>query len=161
MDNGDGSVEYASLLPLNSHSDSDSNFGLSSDPLSGFSDRFFAPVPPLEEGHFRLEDEDPDRPSKPNDPFAPQCKIPIPSGLDSCEYWLEPTFIRRRNERERQRVRNVNDGFERLKNHLPLEESERERRMSKVETLRLAIAYIRQLEDMLKENRPRSDNADG
>ncbi|KAH7940058.1 hypothetical protein HPB52_020612 [Rhipicephalus sanguineus] len=39
------------------------------------------------------------------DPFAPECKIPLPVPYSPYDYWLEPTFIRRRNERERQRVR--------------------------------------------------------
>ncbi|XP_076335408.1 achaete-scute homolog 1-like isoform X1 [Tachypleus tridentatus] len=85
------------------------------------------------------------------DPFSPSCKIPLPSSYSAYDYWLEPSFIRRRNERERQRVRNVNDGFERLRNHLPLPDKERDRRLSKVEILRMAINYIRYMEDMLTE----------
>lgn len=84
------------------------------------------------------------------DPFAPQCKIPLPSPFSPYEYWLEPSFIRRRNERERQRVRNVNDGFERLKNHLPINSKDKDKRLSKVEILRMAIRYIRNLQEMLQ-----------
>lgn len=90
--------------------------------------------------------------SKDKDPFSPKCKIPLPTPFSPYEYWLEPSFIRRRNERERQRVRNVNDGFERLKNHLPIGDKEKDKRLSKVEILRMAIRYIRQLQDMLKED---------
>ncbi|PRD35192.1 UNVERIFIED_CONTAM: Achaete-scute-like protein 5 [Trichonephila clavipes] len=86
------------------------------------------------------------------DPFAPQCKIPLPTPFSPYEYWLEPSFIRRRNERERQRVRNVNDGFERLKSHIPLNSKDKDKRLSKVEILRMAIRYIRNLQDMLKND---------
>ncbi|XP_013794699.1 uncharacterized protein LOC106478684 [Limulus polyphemus] len=98
----------------------------------------------------QLKPISPNVPKKP-DPFSPTCKIPLPNPYSSYEYWLEPSFICRRNERERLRVRNVNDGFERLRNHLPLPDKERDRRLSKVETLRMAINYIRDLEDTLKE----------
>lgn len=85
------------------------------------------------------------------DPFSPHCKIPLPTPYGPYEYWLEPSFIRRRNERERQRVRNVNEGFERLRSHLPLEGKERDKRLSKVETLRFAIDYIHDLKDILQD----------
>lgn len=88
----------------------------------------------------------------PKDPFAPQCKIPLPTPFSPYEYWLEPSFIRRRNERERQRVRNVNDGFERLKSHLPINSKDKDKRLSKVEILRMAIRYIRNLQDMLRND---------
>ncbi|VDN37678.1 unnamed protein product [Gongylonema pulchrum] len=58
------------------------------------------------------------------------------------------TTVWKRNERERLRVRCVNDGYERLRNHLPLTESDR--RISKVDTLRLAIRYIRHLDALLQ-----------
>lgn len=61
-------------------------------------------------------------------------------------------FIRRRNERERARVRNVNEGFERLRDALPLTSTQRDKRLSKVETLRLAINYIRHLQAILNED---------
>lgn len=83
--------------------------------------------------------------------------LPNPYGF----YDLEPSFIRRRNERERERVRNVNEGYARLREHLPSENSEK--RMSKVETLRLAIKYIKELQEVLnngehgKENHPARD----
>ncbi|RWS21955.1 uncharacterized protein B4U80_06768 [Leptotrombidium deliense] len=84
------------------------------------------------------------------DPFSDECRIPIPGEND--DYFLDnKTCVRRRNERERTRVRNVNDGFERLRQHLPLIEECHDKRSSKVETLRLAIRYIRHLENLLKE----------
>ncbi|KAK5934742.1 hypothetical protein CgunFtcFv8_015109 [Champsocephalus gunnari] len=61
---------------------------------------------------------------------------------------LEPAFIQRRNERERQRVRCVNQGFCRLRGHLPGRGAER--RLSKVETLRAAIKYIQQLQGLVQ-----------
>ncbi|OQR73426.1 putative class II basic helix-loop-helix protein-like, partial [Tropilaelaps mercedesae] len=86
------------------------------------------------------------------DPFSPECKIPLPVTFAPFDYgWVEPSFIRKRNERERQRVRNVNDGFERLRSHLPLLNRTKDRRLSKVETLRYAISYIRHLQAMLKD----------
>ncbi|XP_022671670.1 helix-loop-helix protein 6-like isoform X3 [Varroa jacobsoni] len=89
------------------------------------------------------------------DPFSPECKIPLPVAFAPFDYgWVEPSFIRKRNERERQRVRNVNDGFERLRSHLPLLNKSRDRRLSKVsrvETLRYAISYIQHLQAMLKD----------
>lgn len=65
-------------------------------------------------------------------------------------------YISKRNERERSRVRNVNDAFDNLKNSLPLDIEKLTKRMSKVEILRTAISYIRNLEDVLgyKEQQP-------
>lgn len=157
------------------------------------------------------------------DPFSAECRIPLPGMLNGSGY-IGPdsrSFVRKRNERERTRVRNVNDGFERLRNRLPAHahvllgcsscgissidrphtqpqgatlpayidgrtdflgyfagfdadgsligstacsgcgaEAEAEpeminggkdRRLSKVETLRLAIAYIKHLQKMLQD----------
>ncbi|BFZ09209.1 hypothetical protein BsWGS_12248 [Bradybaena similaris] len=77
------------------------------------------------------------------DPYSPLCMVPLPGHL------IETNFIRRRNERERERVRCVNEGYDRLKEHLPIEK--KERRISKVETLRRAIEYIRELQSLLGE----------
>lgn len=66
------------------------------------------------------------------------------------EFGFETGFIRKRNERERMRVRTVNEGYARLRDHLPVEISEK--RMSKVETLRAAIKYIKHLQEILEEN---------
>ena len=60
----------------------------------------------------------------------------------------EPSLIRKRNERERERVRCVNEGYARLRRHLPL--SLKHRRISKVETLRYAIAYIEYLQELIQ-----------
>ncbi|KAK7130306.1 hypothetical protein R3I93_019818 [Phoxinus phoxinus] len=64
----------------------------------------------------------------------------------------EPAFIHRRNERERQRVRCVNEGYARLREHLPQEFEDK--RLSKVETLRAAISYIKHLQDLLELSLP-------
>lgn len=75
------------------------------------------------------------------------------------EYLGEPGFIRKRNERERMRVRSVNEGYARLRDHLPLEPTEK--RLSKVETLRGAIKYIKLLEKVLKETDKDNNSNEG
>uniref|UniRef100_A0A4W3IJE2 Achaete-scute family bHLH transcription factor 4 n=1 Tax=Callorhinchus milii TaxID=7868 RepID=A0A4W3IJE2_CALMI len=70
---------------------------------------------------------------------------------------FEPDFIRKRNERERQRVRCVNAGYARLRAHLPLELANR--RLSKVETLRAAIAYIKHLQQGLELSPARAEGS--
>nr|XP_045008196.1 achaete-scute homolog 4 [Jaculus jaculus] len=67
----------------------------------------------------------------------------------------EPALLRQRNERERQRVRGVNEGYARLRDHLPRELAGR--RLSKVETLRAAIGYIRRLQELLERHARRPD----
>ncbi|XP_004414250.1 PREDICTED: achaete-scute homolog 4 [Odobenus rosmarus divergens] len=74
----------------------------------------------------------------------PPCRPLPPEGA------VEPAFLRRRNERERQRVRCVNEGYARLREHLPRELADR--RLSKVETLRAAIGYIRHLQELLEHH---------
>ncbi|CAD5212721.1 unnamed protein product [Bursaphelenchus okinawaensis] len=79
-------------------------------------------------------------------PFSSEAKIPLPSQLD--EMWAYGTTVHRRNQRERERVRQVNDGYARLREHLPL--TQNEKRISKVDTLRLTIIYIQHLELMIR-----------
>ena len=55
--------------------------------------------------------------------------------------------VARRNERERNRVKMVNQGFATLRNHVP--NGAKNKKMSKVETLRSAVEYIRQLQKVL------------
>lgn len=89
------------------------------------------------------------------DPFSPHCRIPLPYGASNYgavgdyHFGCDNSFIRRRNARERERVRAVNEEFERLKAHLPLAEKNR-RRVSKVDILRMARDYILALDDLLK-----------
>ncbi|NWR47525.1 ASCL4 protein, partial [Regulus satrapa] len=73
--------------------------------------------------------------------------IPFPGCVGIYDYSFEPAFIRKRNERERQRVRCVNEGYTRLREHLPKEFADK--RLSKVETLRAAISYIKHLQSLL------------
>ncbi|KAM9673092.1 achaete-scute homolog 4 [Trichechus inunguis] len=62
----------------------------------------------------------------------------------------EPAFLCKRNERERQRVRCVNEGYARLRDHLPRELADK--RLSKVETLRAAVGYIKYLQELLEHH---------
>ncbi|NXO72410.1 ASCL4 protein, partial [Phainopepla nitens] len=73
--------------------------------------------------------------------------IPFPGCMGVYDCSLEPAFIRKRNERERQRVRCVNEGYTRLREHLPQEFADK--RLSKVEILRAAISYIKHLQSLL------------
>lgn len=74
--------------------------------------------------------------------------FPMPyTNYRRCDYTYGPAFIRKRNERERQRVKCVNEGYARLRRHLP--EDYLEKRLSKVETLRAAIKYISYLQSLL------------
>ena len=77
--------------------------------------------------------------------------IPFPPCLD---FNSEPSFIHKRNERERIRVRHVNEGYAKLRDHLPRKFNQK--RLSKVETLRAAIRYIKHLEDVLKQGQDHS-----
>lgn len=117
--------------------------------------RLFRPAPggspgPNFDGHVLTIDGLKYEIENPNNPFSPFCQIPIPNPYASYECGFEPAFIRKRNERERERVRGVNDGYMRLRNHLPLIEN-KEKRISKVETLRAAIKYIKHLQTLLSQ----------
>ncbi|NXR75566.1 ASCL3 protein, partial [Pycnonotus jocosus] len=82
--------------------------------------------------------------------YREPCPFPYqmpPSSLHKSEYSYGSAFIRKRNERERQRVKCVNEGYAKLRHHLPKEYLEK--RLSKVETLRAAIKYIRYLQSVL------------
>ncbi|XP_065811495.1 achaete-scute homolog 5-like [Labrus bergylta] len=69
---------------------------------------------------------------------------------------FEPAFIQKRNERERQRVRCVNQGYAKLRDHLPGQSADK--RLSKVETLRAAIRYIKYLQGLVElEDGPSPD----
>ncbi|XP_029007789.1 achaete-scute homolog 5 [Betta splendens] len=69
---------------------------------------------------------------------------------------FEPAFIQKRNERERQRVKCVNQGYAKLRDHLPGQSADK--RLSKVETLRAAISYIKYLQRLveLEDRTPRT-----
>ena len=61
----------------------------------------------------------------------------------------EPEVVARRNARERRRVKLVNDGFLRLRKHVPTDP--KNKKLSKVKTLRSAIDYIRHLQQLLNQ----------
>ncbi|CAI2324728.1 unnamed protein product [Caenorhabditis sp. 36 PRJEB53466] len=82
-------------------------------------------------------------------PFDPEATVPLPLELED-QFGPYSSSVWKRNERERCRVRNVNDGYERLRKHLPVHVDEK--RISKVDTLRLAIRYIRHLDNLLKNH---------
>lgn len=73
-----------------------------------------------------------------------------PFSLYKCPF--EPELIQKRNERERQRVRCVNQGYTKLRNHLPGQNQDK--RLSKVETLRAAIRYIKYLQGLVDMEDP-------
>ena len=60
-----------------------------------------------------------------------------------------PNSVLRRNARERDRIRNVNDAFDSLRSHVPNGDLVKGRKISKVETLKSAIEYIHALKDIL------------
>jgi achaete-scute complex protein len=68
--------------------------------------------------------------------------------------------VARRNARERNRVKQVNNGFSNLRQHIPstvissITKGSRgsAKKLSKVDTLKLAVEYIRRLKDMLEDN---------
>ena len=53
----------------------------------------------------------------------------------------------RRNERERNRVKQVNLGFDKLREHVP--QGRQNKKLSKVDTLKAAVSYIQQLQQIL------------
>ncbi|XP_043923924.1 achaete-scute homolog 3 [Protopterus annectens] len=94
----------------------------------------------------------PDQPLYPDcvygDPYSQVLPLQVAfPAYGNYSYYCEPAFIRKRNERERQRVKCVNEGYDKLRHHLPKEYVEK--RLSKVETLRAAIKYIKHLQSVL------------
>ncbi|KAK9410022.1 ASCL3: Achaete-scute family bHLH transcription factor 3 [Crotalus adamanteus] len=89
-------------------------------------------------------------PPTPDNFYSNPCRFPfqVPCGnFGRCDYSCSPAFIQKRNERERQRVKCVNEGYAKLRHHLPPEYLDK--RLSKVETLRAAIKYIKFLQSLL------------
>lgn len=62
---------------------------------------------------------------------------------------MDPVAVARRNERERNRVKQVNDGFDALRKRVPFLPDKK--KFSKVEILRCAMMYIRDLKDIVEE----------
>ena len=73
--------------------------------------------------------------------FHPTLGYPMPP--------VQPAKVERRNLRERNRVKQVNCGFEVLRSHIP--SAAKHKKMSKVETLRHAVEYIENLQAMLND----------
>lgn len=74
-------------------------------------------------------------------------------------YPTQPASVARRNARERNRVKQVNNGFAALRQHIPSAVSAAiaggrgsSRKLSKVDTLRLAVEYIKSLKRLLEES---------
>lgn len=75
----------------------------------------------------------------------------------------QPASVARRNARERNRVKQVNNGFATLRQHIPpsvaaalssptnTSTRSANKKLSKVETLRLAVEYIRSLQRMIED----------
>lgn len=83
---------------------------------------------------------------------------PFHAGLGVYECPFEPAFIQKRNERERQRVKCVNQGYAKLRDHLP--DASADKRLSKVETLRAAIRYIKYLQSLVEKPERREENVE-
>ncbi|TMS33161.1 hypothetical protein L596_000931 [Steinernema carpocapsae] len=63
----------------------------------------------------------------------------------------QPHQVHRRNERERKRVQQINNGYVKLRDSLHNYQNN-SRKLSKVETLKAAIAYIAKLQDALQND---------
>ncbi|CAD7091339.1 unnamed protein product [Hermetia illucens] len=94
-------------------------------------------------------------------------ETPIIAGKKSSP---QPQAVARRNARERRRVKQVNDGFTALRQHIPEEVAVAfeaagngrgtSKKLSKVETLRMAVEYIRSLERLLEIDSNDATNSD-
>jgi hypothetical protein len=74
-------------------------------------------------------------------------------GIISCLYFTGrrgKETISRRNERERRRVRQISEGFCELRKRLMIQP--RNRKLPKLQILRKAILYIKNLQDMIRES---------
>ena len=74
--------------------------------------------------------------------YHPVLGYPIPPPV--------PVAVARRNARERNRVKTVNDSYQHLKNHVP--GAARQKRMSKVDIIKHTIDYIQRLQRSLEES---------
>lgn len=79
-----------------------------------------------------------------------------------------PPSVERRNARERNRVKQVNNGFDKLRQHIPQKIVEVEnggrgasKKLSKVDTLRLAVKYIQGLQQLLDDNSVHDGSSQG
>ncbi|KAK3776438.1 hypothetical protein RRG08_023790 [Elysia crispata] len=89
---------------------------------------------------------------------SPPCRrrLDFNDGASVLEISLEaPVAVAKRNERERNRVKLINMTFQKLRQHLPLMgvgSKGKSRKLSKVQTLRSAIDYIRELQQQVHKN---------
>lgn len=98
---------------------------------------------------------------------APRRLAPAPVDPARCKkrsylhqpYPTQPASVARRNARERNRVKQVNNGFAALRQHIPSAVTAAlaggrgsSRKLSKVDTLRLAVEYIKSLKRLLEES---------
>lgn len=91
-----------------------------------------------------------------------RCKRRINFAYSQSVQGHQPASVARRNARERNRVKQVNNGFATLRSHIPLSIATAlsssagsrgaSKKLSKVETLRMAVEYIRSLQDLLDES---------
>lgn len=84
-------------------------------------------------------------------------EIPSPDAVSRSKSRVTPLVLRKRrlaaNARERRRMQNLNQAFDRLRTFLP--QLGQDRQLSKYETLQMAQTYIAALYDLL-EQRPHS-----
>ena len=83
-------------------------------------------------------------------PESVKCKRRINFAGNYSAVSQQPAAVARRNARERNRVKQVNNGFATLRQHIP--GASKAKKISKVETLKQAVDYIRTLQDLLDEN---------
>ncbi|NP_001037416.1 achaete-scute complex protein T3-like [Bombyx mandarina] len=98
---------------------------------------------------------------------TPRRLAPAPVDTTRCKkrsylhqpYPTQPASVARRNARERNRVKQVNNGFAALRQHIPSAVTAAlaggrgsSRKLSKVDTLRLAVEYIKSLKRLLDES---------
>ena len=71
---------------------------------------------------------------------------------------MDPVAVARRNERERNRVKQVNDGFNELRKKIPY--IPEKKKFSKVEILRFAMTYIKELQGLIDETNKDEEKSD-
>lgn len=89
----------------------------------------------------------------PKEPEALRCKRRTDSNaMHNILPRPQPAAVARRNERERNRVKMVNTGFDTLREHVPF--GKKNKKMSKVDTLKAAADYIKYLQEILNGDLP-------
>lgn len=85
--------------------------------------------------------------------FYHESQVVPTSAIENCSSPSKPNHQRKAaNMRERKRMKSINDAFEQLRDRIPLAATslKGDRRVSKVDTLRLAIRYISYLSKVVK-----------